>query len=238
MATDWHGAVEAPSYAPERFTTAVYQTHVAGKPRLSGARAALEYFGVPDVERRAVEYAERKQRRIHQLIKAGEFVAFPDALRCALALKALGVLLAAASSSKNANRFMERIRLDLFAQQERLAEPHVAPGRSLLDLFDANVCGRDLPRGKPDPQIFQVAADELGVAPAGCIVVEDAPAGVQAAKAAGMGAIGVARLHDDALLVAAGADLVVATLDDVVLGALREGRLERASQPPPSHAGR
>ena len=46
---------------PARFTTAMYEVHVAGKPRLSGARAALEALGVPDAERQAYAYAERKQ---------------------------------------------------------------------------------------------------------------------------------------------------------------------------------
>ena len=42
---------------PARFTTAMYQAHVAGKPRLSGAHAALEALGVPNAERKAVAYA-------------------------------------------------------------------------------------------------------------------------------------------------------------------------------------
>jgi beta-phosphoglucomutase len=46
-----------------RFTTAMYETHVAGKPRLSGARAALEALGVPDSGRQANAYAEHKQKR-------------------------------------------------------------------------------------------------------------------------------------------------------------------------------
>jgi beta-phosphoglucomutase-like phosphatase (HAD superfamily) len=51
---------------PARFTTAMYQAHVAGKPRLSGARAALEALGVPDAARKAVAYAERKQKRLEE----------------------------------------------------------------------------------------------------------------------------------------------------------------------------
>ena len=70
-----------------------------------------------------------------------------------------------------------------------------------------------------------MAAAELGIAPADCLVVEDATAGVEAAKAGRMTALGVARLGDEALLRAAGADLVVTGLDEVVAGALTEGRL-------------
>jgi beta-phosphoglucomutase-like phosphatase (HAD superfamily) len=58
-------------------------------------------------------------------------------------------------------------------------------------------------------------------------VVEDAPAGVAAAKAGGMAAIDVARLGDEKLLAGAGADLVVETLDDVDVDRLAEGRPER-----------
>ena len=89
---------------PARFTTAMYQAHVAGKPRLSGARAALEALGVPDAARRAVVYAERKQKRLEELVHAGSVAAFPDALRFVQAVGALGWPMAVASSSKNAKQ--------------------------------------------------------------------------------------------------------------------------------------
>lgn len=228
MESDWKDIAARTSYTPDRFTTAVYQTQVSGKPRMSGARAVLDYFGVPDAERRAVEYAARKQQRIEELIEAGVFVAYADALRFILALRARGFRLAAASSSKNANRFMHQIRLDTFAHHAGLHETPPGPGETLLDIFDANVCGRDLRQGKPDPEIFLLAAAELGVPPAQCAVVEDAAAGVAAAKAGGMAALGIARLDDEALLREEGADLVVTRLDDVSVDALEAGRLERA----------
>ena len=65
-----------------------------------------------------------------------------------------------------------------------------------------------------------VAAAELGREPADCLVVEDAPAGIAAARAGGMIALGIARLADETLLRAAGADLVVTSLDDVDADAL------------------
>ena len=196
---------------PARLTTEIYQAHVAGKPRLSGARAVLEQLGVPDAAQRTLHYAERKQRRLEELIRARAFTAFPDALRFVQAVEALRFRLAVASSSKNANEMMQLIRVDA--------------GRTLLDVFATNVCGRDLRRGKPDPEIFLLAAADLGVAPALCLVVEDAPAGVEAAKAGGMAALGVARLGDEALLRAAGADLVVTSLDEVAMDPLAEGLL-------------
>ena len=61
------------------------------------------------------------------------------------------------------------------------------------DLFQAIVSAEDVQHGKPDPEVFQVAAARLGAPPARSIVVEDAVAGVEAARRAGMHSIGVSR---------------------------------------------
>jgi trehalose/maltose hydrolase-like predicted phosphorylase/beta-phosphoglucomutase-like phosphatase (HAD superfamily) len=225
MEGDWRDIRDRTTYAPERFTPAVYQQVMAGMPRMAGARAALEHYGVPDVEARIERYAAGKQEHVFKLIEAGQFTAFPDALRFILAVKAAGVPVAVASSSKNAELFLRQIRLDTFAAEQRLDYDFIRPGLVLLDLFDANVAGRDFPRGKPDPAIFLSAAKELGVRPGTCFVVEDATTGVTAAKAGKMAALGVARLDDRQMLTEAGADLVVTTLDDVSLDGLKEGRL-------------
>ena len=198
---------------PKAFTTAMYQAEVAGKPRLDGARAALEALGVSNADRRAVAYAEAKQARLEVLIHAGAVTAFPDALRFVEAVHELGWPMAVASSSKNANQMMRPIRLE--------------GGLALLDVFTVNVCGRDLRRGKPDPEIFLLAASELRVNPAYCFVAEDASAGIEAARAGRMAALGVARLGDAAALRAAGADLVVTSLDEIAIDELAAGRLQR-----------
>ena len=93
----------------------------------------------------------------------------------------------------------------------------------LLDLFDVDISGRDFARGKPDPEIFLTAGAELALPPHQCFVVEDAVAGIEAARAGGMAALGVARADDVELLSAAQADLVVTSLDDADLGQLAEG---------------
>ena len=92
-----------------------------------------------------------------------------------LALRERGYPLAIGSSSKNTKRILERIGLDGF--------------------FDAVADGTDITRSKPDPEVFLVAAKKLGAAPEDCAVVEDAKAGIEAAKAAGMTALA---LHGDA----------------------------------------
>ncbi|MFP3869708.1 MAG: HAD family hydrolase [Syntrophobacteria bacterium] len=58
--------------------------------------------------------------------------------------------------------------------------------------FNAVVTGEDVSRGKPDPQVFLLAARRMGMEPLKCAVVEDAPAGISAALAAGMSAVAIA----------------------------------------------
>jgi trehalose/maltose hydrolase-like predicted phosphorylase/beta-phosphoglucomutase-like phosphatase (HAD superfamily) len=206
----WREALEG--FAdPAKFTTEFYQAHVAGKPRLDGARATLEQLRVPDADSRITAYADKKQALIDKLIAAGSFEAFPDAVRFAVALDAAGFKLALASSSKNAGAMLSRLK--------------TPDGDTLLSIFDADLCGADVPRGKPDPAIFLLAAKALGVSPDHCVVIEDAPAGVRAAKAGGMEAIGIARLGDEELLRAAKADLVVTSLDRVDVPALALGQM-------------
>ena len=237
MEGEWSDIRDRTTWSPEAFTPGVYEKEMSGKPRMSGARAALEYFHVPDDDdSRLVEYAERKQAMVVRLIEAGDFTAYPDALRFIIAVKDAGIRVAAASSSKNANLFLRKIRLDSFAQEQGISSPSVRPGLTLLDFFDADVSGRDFKHGKPDPEMFLAAAKELGAPPEDAIVMEDASAGVKAAKAGGMGAIGIARADDADLLAAAGADIVVTTLDAVDLSALRDERLaigDRQLQPDP-----
>jgi hypothetical protein len=128
---------------------------------------------------------------------------------------------------KNAGLFLRQIRLDTFAEEEGLSYDFVTEGLSLLDFFDVDISGRDFPRGKPDPEIFLTGARELDAPPETCFVVEDAVSGVQAAKAGELAALGLARAEDAEILAAAGADLVVTTLDDVDIDGLSEGRLAK-----------
>ena len=109
-------------------------------------------------------------------------------------LTAAGVLLAIGSSGVRPN-------LDLTVESCGLA------GR-----FAAIASLEDITRGKPDPEVFLVAAAKAGVAPSRAVVFEDAPVGIQAAKAAGMCAVGVTTTHPAAALWDAGADEVVAHL--------------------------
>ena len=81
--------------------------------------------------------------------------------------------------------------------------------------FDAVVTGDDVARKKPDPEIFVLAAERIGLLPERCLVVEDAPNGVRAAKAAGCRCLGLTSSFTDATLREAGADHVATDLANV-----------------------
>ena len=228
MENEWSDIRDQTSYSPEAFTPQVYQSEMSGMPRYKGAQAALEYFDVPDAGKRAEEYGDQKQVMIVELIEQSQFHAYPDALRFVLKVKDAGIVIAAASSSKNANAFMEQVRLDEFCEEEGLSYDFVKSGTTLLDVLDANVSGRDFEQGKPHPMIFTTAAEELGTSTDESFVIEDAANGVQAAKAGEMAALGLARADDEDALAEADADIVVTSLDDISMDALLEGRLEKS----------
>jgi beta-phosphoglucomutase len=99
----------------------------------------------------------------------------------------------------------------------RLNLEHVLKLSGVAEYFDAVVGAEQCQRGKPDPQVFLVACEQLKVAPARTVVFEDAVAGVQAARAGGMKCVAVRFVghHPEERLRAAGADLVVETLHEV-----------------------
>ncbi len=77
------------------------------------------------------------------------------------------------------------------------------------------VTADDVTRGKPDPEPYLLAARRIGADPARCLVVEDAPAGITAGRAAGCSTLAVATTHSVAALQDAGSDAVVADLSGV-----------------------
>jgi beta-phosphoglucomutase len=214
MEGPWADIAGETSYSPDKFTAELYHQRMSGKPRTAGATAALEYFGVPDIDRRVQEYGEHEQEMIVRLIDAGRFSAYDDAVRFVLAVRDAGIPVAAASSSKNAKMFLERIDLTRFGGSG-----------TLHGVFDVDVSGRDFAQGKPHPEIFLTAASELGVDPGDAFVAEDATNGIQAAKAGGFSALGVARADDVDALAGEGADVVVTSMDDIDLAGLEKGQL-------------
>ncbi|MFC1981722.1 HAD family hydrolase [Chloroflexota bacterium] len=96
----------------------------------------------------------------------------------------------------------------------------IISGLGINSCFQAIVSGDEVAEGKPNPQVFLLAAQKLGMAPHSCIVIEDAVAGVAAARAAGMKCLAVTNTHPTAKLEEA--DLVVDTLESVGLDDLKE----------------
>ena len=101
----------------------------------------------------------------------------PGAMKIMEELKKRGIKIAVGSSSKNTPRILQRIGLENY--------------------FDAVSDGNDIKKGKPDPEVFLIAAERLSLAPQVCLVVEDAKAGIEAALAGNMKAMGVGAARDD-----------------------------------------
>jgi len=158
-----------------------------------------QLYGNRFSEKEIADLGEQKEVNYREAARRQGVEPLPGVRRLMQELHEAGFRQAVGSSAPRAN-------LDLVMKLTKLET-----------LFDALTSMEDTERGKPDPQVFLVAADRLGVAPNCSVVVEDAPVGVQAAKAGGMKCIAVDFVghHGDAALRAAGADLVVKTLESV-----------------------
>jgi HAD superfamily hydrolase (TIGR01509 family) len=214
MAGPWAQLALDIGYQHGSLTTERYQRAIAGRPRLDGARGGLEAVGVAEPDDEHVHaYAAAKQSRLVDLIEHEPPPPFDDAVTLLIGLRELGLAVATASASKNASRLLAAISLP--------------DGRLLSDLLDADVSGLDAP-GKPDPAIFVAAAHRLGRSPEQCFVVEDSPAGAEAARRGGMSCVGVDRGGVADELRASGADIVLDRLDRIQPAELL-GRLEGRS---------
>lgn len=115
----------------------------------------------------------RKNALFNRLVdEAGPSLLLPGVTELLAGLRHAGIKLAVASASRNAKTIMGHT--------------------GLLDgYFDCIVDGTDTTRTKPDPEVFLLAAERLGLPPECCLVFEDAPAGIEAAIAAGMRSVGI-----------------------------------------------
>ncbi len=157
----------------------------------------------PDLTEADIRAIDDAKEAAYRRIVADDFPAMAGASELVAALHEAGFRIAVGSSGPPEN-------VDLAIEKLGLA-PYL----------DGKVTGRDVSRGKPDPQIFLRAAEKLDVPPARCAVVEDAPAGVAAAKAAGMVCIGfpsTGRTRDDV----ADADWIIASLAELTPTTFRE----------------
>ncbi len=137
------------------------------------------------LERAKKEYSEEEKKNLafqkneiykQYLNNMNEKDVSEDTLITLKELKAKNIKIAIGSSSKNTKLILEKI--------------------GLLDCFDAICDGNDISKSKPDPEVFLKAAEMLHLKPEHCLVIEDASAGIEAAKAGNFTAVGIGDAHD------------------------------------------
>ncbi len=161
-----------------------------GVSRMESLEILLEKAERQYSEAEKVELATRKNDTYRESLKRSLSAddVLPGVMPFLDACKMEGLKVAIGSSSRNSPTILERIGLG--------------------DTFDATADGNDIINSKPDPEVFLLAAERLGIPPENCLVVEDAEAGVAAAAAAGMPclAVGFAAGDPRAILSASGLD--------------------------------
>lgn len=168
-----------------------------GVDRMASLAIVLGAHADEFTDAQKTEFAERKNNLYKELVRSiSPADALPGVDTLLPALRAQGVPLAIGSASKNALPVLE--------------------GLGIAGLFDAIVTGHDFVHGKPAPDVFLVAAERLAIPPSRCVVFEDAAAGIQAAHAGDMKAVGIG----DAEIVS-GCDLFAKTLADVSVGQIQ-----------------
>jgi HAD superfamily hydrolase (TIGR01509 family) len=195
------------------YTTQDYFEHIDGKPRYDGVAALLSARGVelawgdpadPPGTQSVCGLGNLKNAAFAEILVRDGVTPYPGSVALLDALDRVGTRTAIVSSSANA--------------------PQVLEAAGLLDRFETVVDGavaraRQLP-GKPRPDTYQYAADALGVQHSTAVVVEDAVSGVRAGAAGDFAAVvGVDRGAGADTLLAAGADVVVQDLAELVPGA-------------------
>jgi beta-phosphoglucomutase family hydrolase len=185
----------------EPYTDQDYYDYVDGKPRYDGVRSFLESRGIPAPDDLVTELGDRKNDAFGQVLRDEGVTAYPGSMRLLESLRDRGMPMAIVSSSRNAPAVLEAAGVTHFFTT--VVHGGVAAEKGLA--------------GKPAPDTFLEAADELGVAHDKAVVLEDATSGV-AAGAAGKFAlvIGVDRGAGADALTAAGADLVVSDLAELL----------------------
>ena len=142
----------------------------------------------------AVEVLLQKKVHLYQrFIEEGRCSMYPEALACI-------------------NRFYKHVKLGLVTSASRWEMEGFLRSFDLTHYFDVTLCGDEVERGKPNPEGYLKAAASLGMSPRVCLVIEDSPSGVKAAKAAKMACVAITHTHQSAILRKAGADFLIDSL--------------------------
>ena len=192
------------------YTEADYFALVDGRPRYEGVAAVLADRGIElpwgqDTDAAGTNsvcaLGNRKNVVFRAILHEAGIEPYPGSLAYLRQIQQAGLEVAVVSSSRNAEEVLEAAGLR---------------GEFSVVIGGHQAAARNLP-GKPAPDTFLAAASDLGWSVNECIVIEDAISGVQAAVSGGFGlVVGVARDQPEAALRAAGADIVVTDLDDLV----------------------
>lgn len=143
-----------------------------GVSRMASLEIVLEKADCTYSEEEKIQLAERKNGYYLELLEKMDESAVLKNVKVVLKqLKEMGLLLAVGSASKNAPIILEKT--------------------GLMPFLDKVSCGLDTTKSKPDPEVFLIAAEKLGLSPEACLVVEDSAAGIEAAAAGGMKSLGV-----------------------------------------------
>ncbi len=162
----WEEAIRAAGYPFDR-------DHFVSRFGQRNELLLRSFLGPAATPARIREISDDKERRYRAQVAAGRLRLLPGVTEWLAALAAAGWRQAIASSAPRAN-----IEAALHAL-------------GLTSYFDATVADEDVTHGKPDPEVFLLAAERLATPPARCVVVEDSPFGIEGARRAGMKAIGV-----------------------------------------------
>lgn len=143
-----------------------------GVSRVDSLQKILNWAGVSVSEEKFNELATRKNEDyLSYVAQMNENDILPGVKTFLEQAKQKNIRIALGSASKNARPILQKL--------------------GIISYFDAIVDGNDVSKAKPDPEVFVIAAQKLGVQNGDCVVFEDSEAGVQAAKTAGMKAIGI-----------------------------------------------
>jgi HAD superfamily hydrolase (TIGR01509 family) len=194
----------------EPYTDDDYFSYVDGRPRYDGVRAFLASRdihlpeGTPDdaeTEETVCGLGNRKNSAFARLLEEEGVAPYPGSLRLLEHLRALGVAMAVVSSSRNAPAVIAAAHVEGYFSE--VMHGGIAAERGLA--------------GKPAPDTYRAAAEDLGASVAGSVVVEDAVSGVRAGAAGNFGlVVGVDRGAGAEELTQAGAHIVVRDLEELL----------------------
>ncbi len=180
----------------KEFSFQDYKDKVDGIPRSRGVRAILTELSEEELNKAAT----RKQDYFLEFLEKEGITVYDSTINLVKELKKENIKVSVISSSKNCLHILQRAGIDV--------------------LFEVIITGNDIKKGKPDPDVFLLAAQRLGLKSEECLVLEDAVLGIEAACRAKMKCVGIDRYHSPKRL--SKANIVVSDLSEVNFDKLKK----------------